>query len=101
MQRSSKSIALALIGTGSAVLIGSALLLKGCGTEDEGGSWAEDGQPAEGQQAATGHRGGGGGGIFILPRVGGGFVGGGRGVGAPAPSARGGFGSTGSAGVGS
>lgn len=81
MQRSSKAISL--------VLIGSALLIGGCGEDEE--------VAQEPNQGAQGH---GGRGIFIVPRIGGGMMGGGRGVGA-APSARGGFGGTGSVGVGS
>lgn len=86
MGKSSKSITLALIG--------SALLLSGCGRdEDEGQDWEQD--PNQ-KQASGGHRAGGG--VFIVPRVGGGFGGGGApGVGG---SARGGFGSSGAHGVG-
>ena len=76
MDRSSKAITLALIG--------SALFLSGCDEPED-----EDGEP-NGQAAGARHHGGG---VFIGPRIGGGGAGG---V-ATSPSARGGFGSTGSA----
>ena len=86
MDRSSKAITLALIG--------SAFLFAGCQNNEE--------EQNQNQQNA----GGGGRGVFIAPRIGGGYGGGGRAGGgvSSAPSARGGFGSTGatgSVGVGS
>jgi len=88
MNRSSKAITLALIG--------SALFLNGCGETEPEVEEEENGTA----NAATPHRGGGG--VFIVPRLGGRMGGGGGGGGmSSAPSARGGFGSTGSASVGS
>jgi hypothetical protein len=81
MDKSSKVISLALIGT--------AFLVGGCSRQDE----------EENNQQAGNHVGGRG--VFIAPRIGGGFGGGGRGGVGTAPSARGGFGSTGSFGAGS
>ena len=100
MSRSSRSIKLAIVGTASVALLGSVFLVNGCGDEGEAGaeqSWDENGQPVT-------HRRAGGGGFFFIPipRIGGGFVGGGnRGPVMTAPSARGGFGATGSSSVGS
>jgi hypothetical protein len=79
MDRSSKAITLALIGT--------AVLFGGCGNDEEN-------QEQNNGQATAGHRGGG---VMILPRIGGG---GGNGGVATSPSARGGFGSTAPASVG-
>jgi hypothetical protein len=80
MDRSSKAITLALIG--------SAFLLGGC-SDPEIEEEEQNGQATAGQQ----HHGGG---VFIAPRIGG-FGGGAGGGVATSPSARGGFGSTGSA----
>ncbi len=77
MLKSSKTITL--------VLIGSTLLLAGCNRDDEENN----------QTTAAGGRG-----VYISPRVGSGFGGGTSRVGT-APSARGGFGSTGVSGIGS
>ena len=87
MDRSSKAIKLALLGTASVALLGSAFLVSGCH-----------------QRSMMGMAGGGRGGFFFLPRIGGwggaGRVGAGGGI-STAPSSRGGFGSTGSSAIGS
>jgi hypothetical protein len=77
MDRSSKAITLALIG--------SSFLLGGCGEPEV--------EEEDNNQATAGTQQHHGGGVFIAPRIGGGM---GGGV-ATSPSARGGFGSTGSA----
>lgn len=82
MGRSSKSITLALIG--------SALMLSGCADEEE------DQDQNANQVAGAGRHSGG---VFIAPMIGGGYRGGG--MSSPGASARGGFGATGSVGVGS
>jgi hypothetical protein len=79
MEKSSKVISLALIG--------SAFLIGGCQREED---------QENNQQTANG--GTGRGGVYIAPRLGGGYGGGGGGGVSTAPSARGGFGSTGSSG---
>lgn len=84
MNKSSKTISLALVG--------ATFLLGGCGSDQEA---EEEGEAANQERTRSGH-----GGLFIAPRIGGG-MGGGRGGMSPSPSARGGFGATGSASVGS
>jgi hypothetical protein len=83
MDRSSKTITLALIG--------SAFLLGGCQDQEQ--------QEAQQNQQTTQNGSGGARGVYIAPRIGGGYGGGGAGGGvSSAPSVRGGFGSTGSVG---
>jgi hypothetical protein len=84
MDRSSKAIKLALIGTASVALLGSAFLVSGC-------------QQRTGMANQVGGRGG----FFFIPRLGSWGGGGGGGGVATSPSSRGGFGSTGSSAIGS
>ena len=85
MDRSSKAIKLALIGSASLALLASAFLVGGCQ-----------------QRVGMANHGGGRGGFFFIPRIGGWGGGGGGGGGMTAtPSTRGGFGTTGSSTIGS